>query len=144
MITITFTPILRNQYPCMIAFRSTIDGIGLFHARKAMEGGLYICDDNMVDAFVAVMRQHTTNVVVHTVEYVRMTYRLPPLAPPPQWFVDQHASDMDDQSLAEWLTGCGPKWATIAETHMRCIGKIDQSLRKAIRRGWITPGADRS
>jgi hypothetical protein len=69
----------------------------------------------------------------------RASIGLPPAIPIPQWFIDQQIWDAGDQTMAEWLTESGPGWARIAETHMRCLGHIDRSLRKALRHGWINP-----
>jgi hypothetical protein len=69
----------------------------------------------------------------------RATLGLPPMGPIPQWFIDQLIWDAGDGALAAWLVQSGPEWARIAETHMRCLGHIDRSLRKALRKGMIHP-----
>lgn len=68
------------------------------------------------------------------------------LPPPkiPQWYTDLYAVELlNDEEMVKWLWECGPSWGTIGDTHMRCLGRIDPSFRKAIKRGLINPSADR-
>ena len=81
--------------------------------------------------------------IEHT-NQIRACQGLPPAEPLPQWFIDMYSNELlDDDAFAAWLAGCGQRWATIAEVHVRCLGKVDRSLRKALKRGWINPAEDR-